>query len=98
MAVCCCSLAGTAACQHCSQNPFATDIWSNTITTDYVKMGETIVHKSDVRFSPKTNADRGEAMQNDRDELWGYLYNAFAAIEQALIAVKRRTEHEQKLD
>lgn len=40
----------------------------------------------------------GEAMQNDRDELWGYLFNAFAAIEQALIAVKRRAEHEQKTD
>lgn len=35
MAVCCCSLAGTAACQHCRNNPFATDIKSNTITTDH---------------------------------------------------------------
>lgn len=35
MAVCCCSLVGTAACQHCRNNPFATDIWSNTITTDH---------------------------------------------------------------
>ncbi len=35
MGVCCCSLAGTAACQHCRNNPFATDIWSNTITTDH---------------------------------------------------------------
>lgn len=31
MAVCCCSLAGTAACQLCQNNPFATDIKSNTI-------------------------------------------------------------------
>ena len=29
MAVCCCALAGTAACQHCSQNQFATDVWTN---------------------------------------------------------------------
>lgn len=35
MAICCCSLAGTAACQHCRNNPFATDINSNTITTDH---------------------------------------------------------------
>ena len=34
MSVCCCSLAGTAACQHCAQNPFATDEWSNTVTLD----------------------------------------------------------------
>lgn len=34
MAICCCSLAGTAACQHCSNNPFATEVWTNTIVTD----------------------------------------------------------------
>lgn len=34
MGVCCCALAGTAACQHCSQNPNATDLWTNAVTTD----------------------------------------------------------------
>ena len=28
--VCHCVLAGTAACQHCSNNPNATDIWTNS--------------------------------------------------------------------
>lgn len=38
MAVCCCSLAGTAACQHCSVNPFATDVWTNkTVTVDHIE-------------------------------------------------------------
>ena len=38
MAVCCCSLAGTAACQHCASNPFATDVWANkTVTVDHVE-------------------------------------------------------------
>ena len=34
MSACCCSLAGTAACQHCANNPFATDVWSNVTTSD----------------------------------------------------------------
>lgn len=38
MAVCCCSLAGTAACQHCRNNPMATDVWTNkTVTVDHVE-------------------------------------------------------------
>ena len=37
MSVCCCSLAGTAACQHCRNNPMATDVWSNTVTTDRIR-------------------------------------------------------------
>ena len=37
MAVCCCSLAGTAACQHCRNNPMATDVWTNkTVTVDHI--------------------------------------------------------------
>lgn len=31
MAICCCSLVGTAACQHCLNNPFATEPFSKTI-------------------------------------------------------------------
>lgn len=34
MAVCCCSLAGTAACQHCLNNPMATDVWTNKTNAD----------------------------------------------------------------
>lgn len=38
MAVCCCILAGTAACQHCQNNPMATDVWTNkTVTVDRVE-------------------------------------------------------------
>ena len=29
MGACWCSLAGTAACQHCRNNPMATDVWTN---------------------------------------------------------------------
>lgn len=37
MTVCCCSLAGTAACQHCRNNPMATDVWTNkTVTVDHI--------------------------------------------------------------
>lgn len=32
----------------------------------------------------------GEAMQNDRDPMWGHLYTAFVAIEQALLIVERK--------
>ena len=38
MAVCCCSMAGTAACQHCRNNPTATDVWSNTVTMDHIEV------------------------------------------------------------
>ena len=36
MGVCCCSLAGTAACQHCKNNPLATDVRSNVVITDRI--------------------------------------------------------------
>lgn len=56
MAACYCVLAGTAACQHCSQNPFATDVWTNsTITVDHV----------DVKLRPQTNADRIRQMTDE---------------------------------
>ena len=59
MAVCCCSLAGTAACQHCSQNPFATDVWTNkTVTVNHVEGPSTIL-------KPMTNADRIRAMTDE---------------------------------
>lgn len=38
MSIYCCSLAGTAACQHCSDNPFATEVWSNDFwKNEYIK-------------------------------------------------------------
>ena len=37
MAVCYCSMAGTAACQHCASNPFATNVYSNTVITDHIE-------------------------------------------------------------
>lgn len=38
MVACWCSLAGTAACQHCRNNPMATDVWSNeTVTVDHIE-------------------------------------------------------------
>ena len=37
MGACWCSLAGTAACQHCRNNPMATDVWTNkTVTVDHI--------------------------------------------------------------
>ena len=38
MAICCCSLAGTSTCQHCQNNPMATDVWTNkTVTVNHVE-------------------------------------------------------------
>ena len=63
MAVCCCSLAGTAACQHCRNNPFATDVWTNTTETtgtgDYVR---TFMVNPKIN---KTNADRVRSMTDE---------------------------------
>lgn len=63
--VCCCSLAGTAACQHCRNNPFATDVWTNEVITDnkldaipitYDKLGVTPVtyHKEEKQLGCDT--------------------------------------------
>lgn len=55
MDVCCCSLAGTAACQHCQNNPFATDVWTNkTVTVYHIDVGK-----------PQTNADHIRAMSDE---------------------------------
>lgn len=55
MAACWCSLAGTAACQHCQNNPMATDVWTNkTVTVNHVEIGK-----------PQTNADRIRSMTDD---------------------------------
>lgn len=57
MAVCCCSMAGTAACQHCSQNPFATDVWTNKTVT--------VCGKPSTILNPMTNADRIRYMTDE---------------------------------
>lgn len=74
MAVCCCSLAGTAACQHCSQNPFATDVWTNkTVTVNHVEAKPfgngldvcPVCGKPLTIGKPKTNADKIRAMTDE---------------------------------
>ena len=86
MAVCCYSLAGTAACQHCSQNPFATDVWTNkTVTVDHAAWEKIIdakpfgngidvcpvCGKPSTIGKPITNADRIRSMTDE--ELSYYL-------------------------
>lgn len=53
MAVCWCSLAGTAACQHCYNNPYAIDV-GTSITTDHIEVKV-----------PGTNADRFRGMTDE---------------------------------
>lgn len=74
MAVCCCSLAGTAACQHCSANPFATDVWTNkTVTVDHVNVKPIgngldvcpVCGKPSTIGKPQTNADRIRSMTDE---------------------------------
>lgn len=70
MAACCCSLAGTAACQHCRNNPMATDVWTNkTVTVDPVE--------AKPFGKPVTNADRIRAMTDE--ELAETMLDCFVA-------------------
>ena len=81
MSVCCCSLAGTAACKHCSNNPFAESVWSNTYTTDHIEakpFGDgvdvcPVCGKPSTIGKPYTNADRIRAMSDEElaDWVWG---------------------------
>ena len=82
MAVCCCSLAGTAACQHCASNPFATDVWTNkTVTVDHIDAKPfgngldvcPVCGKPTTIGKPQTNADRLRAMTDE--ELATFLTN-----------------------
>ena len=63
MSVCCCSLAGTAACRSCSNNPYCETpppVRTNTIvSTDVVLI-----------TGVKTNADRIRAMTDEEIEDW----------------------------
>lgn len=79
MAVCCCSLAGTAACQHCSANPFATDVWTNkTVTVDHIEakpFGDgldvcPVCGKPSTIGKPLTHADRIRAMTDEELAKW----------------------------
>ena len=74
MAVCCCALAGTAACQHCANNPFATDVWTNkTVTVDHVEAKPfgngidvcPVCGKPFTIGKPKTNFDRLKSMSDE---------------------------------
>lgn len=73
MSVCCCSLAGTAACQHCKNNPLATDVWTNTVTTDRTDAKPfgngvdvcPVCGKPSTIGKPKTNADRIRSMTDE---------------------------------
>ena len=72
--ICCCSLAGTAACQHCSANPFATDVWTNkTVTVDHIEAKPfgngldvcPVCGKPSTIGKPQTNADRIRSMTDE---------------------------------
>lgn len=79
MAVCCCSLAGTAACNHCAQNPFATDVWTNkTVTVDHIDATPfgngldvcPVCGKPSTIGKPQTNADRIRSMSDEELAEW----------------------------
>lgn len=79
MSVCCCSLAGTAACQHCSANPFATDVWTNkTVTVDHIEAKPfgngldvcPVCGKPSTIGKPQTNADRIRSMTDAELAEW----------------------------
>lgn len=79
MSVCCCSLAGTAACQHCSANPFATDVWTNkTVTVDHLDVKPIgngldvcpVCGKPSTIGKPITNADRIRSMTDEELARW----------------------------
>ena len=80
MSTCCCSLAGTAACKTCSNNPnadlskltVATMIWSGS------NLVETIISR------PLTNADRIRAMTDEELVffLWWFADGSGKTVEQ----------------
>jgi len=79
MAACYCSLAGTAACQHCSNNPFATDVWTNkTVTVDHIEARPfgngldvcPVCGKPSTIGKPQTNADRIRSMTDEELAKW----------------------------
>ena len=74
MVACCCSLAGTAACQHCHNNPMATDVWTNkTVTVDHIEAKPfgngidvcPVCGKPFTIGKPKINSDRLKSMSDE---------------------------------
>ena len=61
MSACCCSLAGTAACQTCSQNPYA--VMSKMMTPQPSALRDIMVNLQ--TENPQTNADRIRAMTDE---------------------------------
>lgn len=79
MTACWCSLAGTAACQHCRSNPMATDVWTNkTVTVDHIDAKPfgngldvcPVCGKPTTIGKPQTNADRIRAMTDEELAEW----------------------------
>ena len=75
MGACWCSLAGTAACQHCRNNPMATDVWTNkpNVAVDHVEAKPfgngldvcPVCGKPTTIGKPQTNADRIRCMTDE---------------------------------
>ncbi len=75
MAACWCSLAGTAACQHCQNNPMAVDVWMNkpNVAVDHIDAKPfgnghdvcPVCGKPTTIGKPKTKADRIRAMSDE---------------------------------
>ena len=79
MAVCCCSMAGTAACQHCANNPFCTDVGTNkTVTVDHIDAKPfgngldvcPVCGKPTTIGKPQTKADCIRAMSDEELAEW----------------------------
>lgn len=61
MSVCCCSLAGTAACQNCKNNPYATGADGVMAVVNHLRK----------HVEPQTNGDKIRSMTDE--ELADYL-------------------------
>ena len=106
MAVCCCSLAGTDACNHCSQNPFATEVWTNTtVTTDHIEAKPfgngidvcPVCGKPSTIGKSQTNADRILAMSVEK--LANQLVSEqYVAMKMVLTLLCQKLKDEEMLD
>lgn len=66
MSSCCCNLAGTAACQTCSQNPYA--VMSKLMTPQPTALRDIMVKLQTEK--PMTNADRIRQMSDEELAEW----------------------------
>lgn len=71
MGVCCCSLAGTSACQHCSNNSMAMTA-DNIPTEAYKNYGRAFIVQNP---KPMINADRIRSMTDE--ELTNFYFDFF---------------------